>query len=245
MKIHAEICCLMLLALTFPGCKASNKFEATISRPIWFYTVDAPEVSTSAQVSKLWRSEKRCCEDDDNVAANNRIFYKSCYNAISAHYEDEALVVKCLWLMDAGAEKDQRVELYRFVVENFPGHRNRVDDCVNCMPGDTVARVTLDLARIESYDSKERGIGRIENLLDTRENEISYWVQAEIYESLGRLYLEAGLTSERLDRYKRAYARLDVVKESNEPLQRRFAPLEKLYEAMMAEADPTTVKLEK
>jgi len=234
----------VLLALAFVGCKPSNKFEKAISRPIWFHTVDAPEISTSAEVSRLWQSEKRCCEDDDNVATNNRIFYKSCYNAISAHYEDEELVVKCLWLMDAGAETDQRVELYRFVVENFPHHKNRVDDCANCMPGDTVARVTLDLARNEGYDSKERGIARIEKLLDTREDEISYWVQAEIYESLGHLYLDAGLTPQRVDRWKQAYTRLDGVKESNEPLKSRFAALERINGEISKAAEQMKVEKE-
>ena len=247
---------IVFLAFAFAGCeaptkleaptqpKAPTKFEETFSKPGWFDSVDAPEISTSAEVSALWQSEKRCCEDANTVLRNNRIFYKSCFNAIIAHYEDEELVVKCLWLMDAGAEKGQRTELARFLVDNFADHKNSVDDCANCIPADTVGRVTLDLARYESRGShtKDGAIARIENLLDTREDEISYWVQAEIYEFLGELYLEAGLTQQRLDRYQQAYARLNRVKEFNESVERRFAPVEKIYKVMLRTAEPQNVE---
>ncbi|HET9864261.1 MAG TPA: hypothetical protein VFP37_12510 [Steroidobacteraceae bacterium] len=228
----------VLLLVLIGGCEAPppSKFEQTFSKPDWFDSIEAPEVATDEEVSSLWQSTDRCCGNDENVVKNNRIFYKSCFNAISKHYEDETLVVECLWLMDVGAEREQKRELARFLVENYGDHRNRVDDCANCMPGDTVARVTLELARYESRDSndKSRPIGRIENLLDRREDEISYWVQAEIYEFLGQLYLEAGVTRQRLDRYERAYARLDRLKDVNEPLNRRFGPIEKIRAALLA-----------
>jgi hypothetical protein len=256
MKTRAFI---VLLALALSGCArppdveatsrpgAPNKFEQTFSRPAWFDSIAAPEVNSSAEVSALWQSEKRCCEDPKTVLKNNRIFYKSCYNAIAAHYDDEELVVKCLWLMDGGAEKGQPEELARFLVTNFGHHRNSVDDCANCMPGDTVARVTLDLARYEraaSHSSQQRAIERIENLLDSRGDEISYWVQAEIYEFLGRLYLEAGLTPDRFDRYTRAYAELNRVKEFDESVNRRLGRVESIYKAMMNAAEPVKVEVE-
>jgi hypothetical protein len=255
MKI--EILCIAFIALACSGCGAPEtpqaakapptKFEATFSKPAWFDSIAAPDLSTYAEVSTLWQSQKRCCGDSSAVLTNNRIFYKSCFNAISRHYEDEDLVVECLWLMDVAADSNQRTQLARFLVDNFGHHKNHVDDCANCMPGDTVARVTLDLARYESAESnnKEHAIQRIENLLDTREDEVSYWVQAEIYEFLGQLYLEAGLTQERLNRYQRAYARLDRLKEINEPLKRRFAPIQKIREVMLKTPAPTHAEIAK
>lgn len=250
--ISIAICVFFYLPM-WPGTQVEDssmpaghtRFEETFSRPYWFGFVAAREINTSKEVGTLWRSERRCCGSSASLLRNNRIFYKSCYNAILAHREDEALVVKCLWLMDVGAKKGQAEKLARYLVDNFAHHKNSVDDCVNCMPGDTVARVTLDLARYESDDShssKERSIGRIENLLDTRADEISYWVQAEIYEFLGQLYLESGLTQQRLDRYKRAHAELSRVKESNESLARRFDPVEKYYKAMLTAAEPIEVE---
>jgi hypothetical protein len=237
--------CIVWLALASAGCqeattpavtRAPTKFEATFFKPAWFDSVRAPELSTAEEVSTLWQSEKRCCGmHDDEVLRNNRIFYKSCFNAISAHYEDEELVVMCLSLMDVAADPTQRTELARFLVDNFAHHKNSVEHCANCMPADRVARTTLDLARYESRESnnKQRPIERIEKLLDTREDEISYWVQAEIYEFLGQLYLESGLTQGQLSRYKNAYVRLDRLKEVNEPLKSRFEPIQKNYDLMM------------
>ena len=240
-----EAFAIVFLALAAAGCKAATKFEETFSRPAWFNSVKAPKLSTADEVSALWQSEKRCCENPTTLLKNNRIFYKSCFNAITAHYEDEELVVKCLWLMDIGADEGQRMELTRFLVDNFAQHKDRIDYCANCMTGDTIARATLDLVTFESRSShsKEPPIGRIEHLLDTRGDEISYWVQAEIYEFLGQVYLETGLTPERLDRYGKAYAKLNKVKEFNEPLARRFPPLEKIYKVMLGTTEP--VKLEK
>jgi hypothetical protein len=251
--VKPRILAVAWLALAFAGCGASsapaatgaaNKFAATFSKPSWFASVRAPEVHTADEVSTLWQSERRCCGDSDTVTKNNRIFYKACFNAINAHYEDERLVVMCLWLMDVGADKEQRQALRRFLVDNFPHHKNSVDHCANCMPADTVARVTLTLAQLESRESNDkRGpITRIEKLLDTREDEISYWVQAEIYEFLGAVYLEDGLTQPRLERYEKAYARLDRLREINEPLQTRFAPIKKHHEMMLKLSAKTNVE---
>jgi hypothetical protein len=237
--------CVVCLTFAVAGCgnhpaqpatRAPTKFESTFAKPDWFDSVAAPDLATPEQVTKLWQSEKRCCgKYDEQVFKNNRIFYKSCFNAISAHYEDERLVVLCLSTMDVGAEAPERVQLARFLVDNFASHKASVENCANCMPADTVARTTLDLARYESRESNNKlgPVGRLEKLLDTREDEISYWVQAEIYEFLGELYLEAGVTPDRLSRYKTAFDRLNRLKEVNEPLNRRFEPVQKNYDLMI------------
>jgi hypothetical protein len=235
MSYKFSICCIVLVLAS--GCEAPNQFEQTFSAPEWFSSVDAPEITTTEEVSALWQSEKRCCEDANVLLRNNRIFYKSCFNAISNNYENEELVVKCLWLMGAGADSKQRVQLKRYLVENYGRHKNNVDNCANCMPGDTVARVTLELARYESRasSSKTQPIERLENLLDSRSDEISYWVLAEIYQFLGVLYLESGVTQERFNRYEESYYRLKKAKQHNEPLERRFAPVEKMYNLIIKE----------
>jgi len=229
---------LLLLALVVAGCGETNKFAQTFEKPSWFDSVNAPQVNTSQELDTLWHSGKRCCDDDSEVLRNNRIFYKSCFNAINAHNDDEDLVVKCLWLMGVGAEPRQRIELSRFLVDNYSQHKNDVSHCANCMPGDTVARVTLEVAQYESRTSndKNQSIQRLEKLLDSRRDEISYWVQAEIYEFLGKRYLDAGITKERLGRYSDAYNELKRVKEYNQTLEKRFPPIEKLYKLISQSA---------
>ena len=227
-----------MFVLIFSGCDKQNKFEAEFEKPQWFEAVEAPSLHASSEVSALWQSEKRCCEDANTVLKNNRIFYKACFNAISEHYEDEELVVQCLWLMDAGAEADQQVQLTRFLVENFSHHKNSIARCANCMPADTVARETLTLARYESRssNSKESSIQLIENVLDVRLAEISYWVQAELYEYLGKLYLESDITPERLERMNEVFERFNEVRKHNEPLDRRYDAFEKVYRLILEES---------
>jgi hypothetical protein len=234
--------CIVFMAL-IAGCEEPSEFERTFAEPDWFDSIDAPKINTVEEVNALWQSEKRCCEDANVLLRNNRIFYKSCFNAIMGNYGNEELVVKCLWLMDIGADSKQRVELKRYLVENYGLHKNSVDNCANCMPGDTVARVTLELSRYESRanHSKTQPIKRLENLLDSRLYEISYWVQAEIYEYLGVLYLESGVTQERLSRYEESYNRLNKAKQHNGPLERSFARVEKRYNLLVQE---TTEKQE-
>jgi hypothetical protein len=53
-----------LLALAILGCQAPTRFEQTFSKPAWFDSVEAPEVGTYEEVSKLWQSTSRCCGDD-------------------------------------------------------------------------------------------------------------------------------------------------------------------------------------
>jgi len=229
---------VIMLVIIITGCSKPNKFESEFEKPEWFDAIEAPSVHSSNEVSALWQSEKRCCEDENTLLKNNRIFYKACFNAISDHYEDEELVVKCLWLMDIGAESDQKVQLTRFLVQNFSHHKNSIAGCANCMPGDTVARETLTLARYENRlsNTKDTSIRLIENVLDNRLDEISYWVQAELYEYLGKLYLESGLNDERLERMKEVFDRFNNVKKYNEPLERRYKSFEKIYQVIIEES---------
>lgn len=223
------------LCLLATGYEKLNPFTKTFAKPSWFNSIDAPVINNIDEASALWQSEQRCCVDPELLLKNNRIFYKSCYNAIANNYNDEQLVVTCLWLMTIGADSKQSIELSRFLLNNFSHHKNRVDNCANCMPADTVARVTLEVAAFDSRfsNSKKTSIDRIERLLDARSDEISYWVQAEIYEFLGDLYLEEGVTQERLERFAKAYTKLNQVKEYNEPLAKRFAPIEKRYQSLL------------
>jgi hypothetical protein len=223
------------LCLITTGCGKSNTFTKTFDKPSWFNSIEAPTLNTVDEVSALWQSEERCCVDPELLLKNNRVFYKSCYNAIANNHNDEPLVVTCLWLMNVGADSKQSIELSRFLLDNFSHHKNRVDNCANCMPADTVARVTLEVATFDSRisNSKKAPIDSIERLLDSRSDEISYWVQAEIYEFLGNMYLEEGVTQERLERFAKAYTKLNQVKDYNEPLAKRFESIEKRYRLLL------------
>lgn len=207
-------------------------FEQQIQKPYWFYLVSSTRLNTSEDVSKLWQSEKRY-GDDFSFNLNSKIFYKSCYKAIVAHPEDNELVVICLRLMDLAVEESERVVIAKYLLNHFSNHRQRTDNCANCMPADRVARVTLELSQYEKYENPQLAIQRLEQLLDTRLDEISGWVQVEIYVSLAEQYIDAGVTDERFQRFKIAYERLKTLKETNEPVSSRFEKLELLYDEMV------------
>lgn len=193
------------------------------------------ELNSVGELDTLWRGKKRCCVDEDTLLANNREFYKACYEGIVNNAENEELVVKCLWLMDIGADNSQRIDINRFLVENFRDHKNSVDRCGNCSPGDTVARATKDLARMERAEGQtDQAINLLEDLLDRRGGEVSLWVQTEIYEMLGGLYLKSAVSNERKDRINTAYNRLSAARREDSGVERRFERFEKTYKEVMA-----------
>ncbi len=226
---------VVLLLANLCACDNGESFESKIPQPAWYDSIELVELNSVGELDTLWRGKKRCCIDESTLLANNREFYKACYEGIVNNSENDELVVKCLWLMDVGADKDQRIEMNRFLVENFGNHKNSVKRCSNCSPGDTVARVTKDLARMENAQGQiDHAIYLLEELLDNRRGEVSHWVQIEIYEVLANMYLSSVVTNERKDRINSAYNRLSSVRREDNGVERRFEQFEKTYKDVMA-----------
>ena len=66
-------------------------------------------------------------------------------------------------------------------------------------------------------------------MLDERLEEISPWVQAELYESLGRLYVRAGVSPDRHGRMVEAYERLTAAAATDDTVARRIERLDRVY----------------
>lgn len=219
-----------LMTLVLAACGGRSEFEEKIPKPDWFGSTAAPKVGSAADVSSLWQSKERCCVEEAQLLANNREFYKSCYNGIVDHANDDELVVKCLWLMGAGAPSEQQVPIRQYLVDRYSDHRNSTEDCVNCSPGDTVTRVTAELANLRfNRGEVEAAIGLVENVLDGRGNETSLWVQTETYAALGRMYLASSVTEARKERIATAYERLKRASMSNSTVERRIEGLANVY----------------
>jgi len=240
-----HIVCIILI-ISIVGCSKKNKFESEISKPEWFDSIEAPQIDTFDEADALWRSDKLTSADPDIVLKNSRIVYKSCFNAISEHYEDEELVVLCLGVMDIILVSNNRIQTTKFLVENFGHHKNSVARCA-CLSGDIIARATLRLAKYEGrlINPEEESIRLLENLLDNRVDEISYWIQAEIYEYLGTLYIVTGLDESRLNRMKEVYDRFNRVKASKKSLKRRYDSFEKVYQLILEQAPNKQINQDK
>jgi hypothetical protein len=170
--------------------EVSQKFENTFKRPEWFKSTEWVKISNEKEMSKLWQSEKRCCQNKFSLNSNFKIFYKSCYNGILENYNDNELVVKCLWLMGFEKTKEQNSRLKKFIYENYFNHNSRVDNCANCMIGDIVARSTLSLSQYNKRENINYSVEILEKIIDKRGHEVSYWIQLDIYSYLIRLYSE-------------------------------------------------------
>lgn len=206
-----------------------SHFERHIVRPNWFFSLEAPALNTIKAVDTLWRSKKRCCTDKETLIANNREFYKGCYLGIVNNPKFEELVVKCLWLMDAGADKTQRELIKTYLVENYSHHKNNTTCCANCAPADTVARVTHELARIKhSKGNTDAAIELVEEIINRRRQEISPWVQTEIFTTLGRYYALTRVTDDRAQRITDAYQRLSANASEGNGVLRRIENLKKI-----------------
>lgn len=165
-------------------------FQELIPKPEWFEDIKTIEVNTTEEVSKLWQSEKRCCEDKDKVNKNFRIFYKACYNGIVNNPYDEDLIVKCLWLMGFEETKNTNILLEKYVYENYFDYENPIDDCYNCSIADTIARVSSDYAYALSPESLNKAINVLEAVIEERGEDVSNWIKIDLYSQLTGFYLK-------------------------------------------------------
>lgn len=233
-----KIAVLLFLSALVMACSEQQQTEPRwdLPAPDWLDSTTHPRFESISDVDNLWRGKKRCCIDKDQLVANQREFYAACYDAIAEQPLNEELVVKCLWLMDSGLGIVDRARIHHILVDNFPYHRNSIDNCANCSPGDTVARVTLDLARIEAANGDMAlAVERLERLLDERGPEISLWVQTEIYTTLAGFYRKTNMDTTQQRRLQDAYEKLaDARKIKGNGVARRFEGLHAAYTAVMA-----------
>ncbi|MGI9351918.1 MAG: hypothetical protein ACR2O3_10175 [Rhizobiaceae bacterium] len=232
--------CLTFSLVFLAGCNKPDKFQkefgSKFPKPEWFDEIDAPAVKNAKEATALWRSEKRCCGAPD-LKKNLRIMYKSCYNAILQYYRDEELVVGCISKMTNGAPSPQPRALWKYLAETYPDHKKDITRCSNCMEGDTIARATHSLARYEYSATKNasNSIGLVEKFMDKRGTETSPWIQAETYEFLSKLYLEAGVTEDTKLRYQKIREALAASVASKSVKPWRLEKFEKVYALIMAE----------
>ncbi|NOY67326.1 MAG: hypothetical protein GXP13_07945 [Gammaproteobacteria bacterium] len=222
---------LILMSLFLISCSDNNDkwfSENVISHPGWFQEMPFTEVDTVEGVSTVWQSKKRCCVDEGMLEQNNREFYKACVKAINKHRSDDELVVRCLWLMGGAVSSPDKIKIKQYLIDNYFYHKASTSHCVNCKSGDVTARVSQSLSGFYYSSDLNKAIDIIEKPLRDELVDISLWIQVEMYEYLGKLYLKAGLTEERKDTFNKAYKRLSLQRE-HKTLKRRIGGLDKIY----------------
>lgn len=194
-----------------------------IKRFDWFDDIDAPTLKSDDEVSKLWQSEVRCCDDKKVVQKNNREYYKACYQSMAAHPQDRDLAAICLWTMDNAIEKRElRLKHNEYFIQEFFDYDRRTDNCYNCKPANISARIAMDLSYLyHFYDRDNDAITLLEKMNDQRKDEMSDWVIAEFSTWLAKLYLENDSGVDKLARIEANVLTLKQIKD-NESLGWRF-----------------------
>lgn len=208
--------------------------ETFLPEPEWLASTRAPVVNTRDEVLELWQSEERCCIAERKLEKNERELYKSCYVAVAEHPRDDDLVVMCMNLMTYSVDRAQSYEIYSMMLERYADHKDIVSGCANCAPADTIARASLSLSRLEYLNDNIRAaITVLEEVLSRRLDEISPWVQAELYTTLAKHYAGYNATSEQVSTIREAWQRLDDLQQTDEPVRQRFRDLDKAYRELL------------
>lgn len=215
---------LTALGIVLSACRPAQSTHGGFEHPYWARIGRAPAIDDEADLDALWLSAPRCCSQDS--VQNNRIFYRACADAIERHPQDDQIVVKCLWLMQVALDKGAW-RLNEQIVNRYFHHKDSLRNCANCAPGDTVSRVSQDLA--EHYGARgdlSAATSLLERVLDERGAETSPWVRIEGYTKLCRLYLRNEVSNAREERIRHAHLEFEQLKNA-ETIATRFGAFDR------------------
>ena len=181
-----------------------DAFVAAAPRPTWWDAVDTPyRVDTVGDLLAAWQGHPRT---DDG----ERQFFKAAYQGILDHPDDEHIVATGIELMHyVVRDYPHRLELARFGYERYFSHRRRVDNCANCMVGDTTQGLAQNLSQLYLDAGRpDEAIEVCRRLVDERAADVSPYKLAETWDRIAWAYWQKGerqraveITREALARY--------------------------------------------
>jgi hypothetical protein len=162
------------------------EWKQRVPKPAWWDDVpdSSLRIRSLGDLMTVWQS-------GTNDEASRRRFYKLTYEGIVERPRDEDLAAEGIGLMAYVADSDDRLPLLEFAVERFFWYTRRLDNCVNCLAGDSSGEMVRDLA--SSYISHGRhteAIELIQWLVTERETEVSAYNLALTFETMSRAYWE-------------------------------------------------------
>ena len=209
--------------------------ETFLAAPDWLAATKAPAVSSVEEVLALWQSEKRNDSDREALFEKAKVMYKACYMAIANDPGNHDLVTQCLVLMSHQMPRDITRVNDRYFIDNYFEHKARTDNCVNCLPADDLARVSRSYARGISYAGNYKGaLATIMKVLDERGDEVSPYLQMELYDNIAWYYHKSSFTAGELDNLEAAYQRLQPPQDSNGGTRSNYERLRKGIDRLRA-----------
>ena len=129
---------------------------------------------------------------DDGRGA--RHFFKAAYQGIVDHPDDEHVVATAIdllyWVVD---DYPHRLPLAKFGFERHFQHRQRTDNCANCMPGDRTQGLTQNLSRLLMAAGRhDEAIAVCRRLIEERGADVSPYKLAETWDRIAWAHWEKG-----------------------------------------------------
>ena len=165
-------------------------FVSAAPRPAWWASVQTPyRVDNVGDLLAAWQGFPR---GDDG--RGERQFFKAAYRGIVDHPDDEHVVATAIdllhWVVD---DYPHRLPLAQWGYDHYFQHRQRVDNCANCMPGDRTQGLTLNLSRLLMAAGRhDEAIAVCRRLIDARGADVSPYRLAETWERIAWAHREKG-----------------------------------------------------
>jgi tetratricopeptide (TPR) repeat protein len=183
-----------------------DAFVAAAPRPAWWDAVETPyRVDNVGDLLAAWQGFPR-----GDTGTGERQFFKATYQGILDHADDEHVVATGIDLLHhVVRDYPHRLEMARFGYERYFTHRRRVDNCANCMAGDTTQGLAQNLSQL--YLEAGRSDDAIEacrRLVEERAADVSPYKLAETWDRIAWAHWQKGerqraveITREALARY--------------------------------------------
>lgn len=199
-------------------------FVSAAPRPAWWASVQTPyRVDTVGDLLAAWQGFPR---GDDGQG--ERQFFKAAYQGIVDHPDDEHVVATAIdllyWVVD---DYPHRLSMAQFGHERYFQHRQRVDNCASCMPGDRTQGLTQNLSRLlmaAGRHDEAIAVGR--RLIEERGADVSPYKLAETWDRIAWAHWEKGERERALQVVREALAKYgDTVR--GDDLRRTLATFER------------------
>jgi tetratricopeptide (TPR) repeat protein len=165
-------------------------FVSVAPRPAWWASVPTPyRVDNVGDLLAAWQGFPR---GDDGLG--ERQFFKAAYQGIVDHPDDEHIVATAIdlmyWVVD---DYPHRLALAQWGYDRYFQHRQRIDNCANCMVGDRTQGLTLNLSRLLMAAGRyDEAIAVCRRLIEQRGADVSPYKLAETWERIAWAHWEKG-----------------------------------------------------
>jgi len=179
---------LALYHLGFLPFGLAAAFVSAAPRPAWWDEVTTPyRVDNVGDLLSAWQGHPRGEEGE-------RQFFKAAYQGIVDHPDDEHVVATAIDLVHwVERGYPHRLAMARFGYERYFTHRRRIDNCANCMVGDTTQALTQNLSQLLMDAGRyDEAIEVCRRLIDARGAEVSPYKLAETWDRIAWAYWGKG-----------------------------------------------------